>query len=589
LTALADSGASPTTAVQRGVAALVAGMGPESSVWLKPVPARTGESVSFDFKLPEDYLGVERTLRIGFPTHFPRQGLQLRIEPSPWLRWPHAMEEQLCLFGFQQRPVSGTPEQIVHDSLRRLQQLLQYVAPGSAASVRQSEFDNEITSYWSHQVHNSLQQLVLLNRPTEARPLSALSDMRQREAVGLDTVWLADDARALDRHWFRLTGKRQPMRAAAVAAFYLPLQTLPPVKIPGPADLFESLRPHVTEDAHSALLTWDSQSNALDRRWLLLQLPDGDPAQIFAWALRGNGTRREKPKTYGRRAGRRGVPAHANASPTALESAPVHVLDRASLHSRDLNPKKGQLAESHVVLVGVGSLGSTVASQLGRAGVGRLTLIDPDRFADANVGRHVLGADELGQLKVHALANRLRHELPTLDVVARPEYAQAALIKYAQDFASANLVVVTTADWPSEIALWEAKLAGASWGLVQGWSEPHAQIGHALFAPAGPADARHLFEATGHFREPFSKWPDGGVRALPGCGASFIPGGPIALGAISTMISHSSLQVLSGAVDQPTWFSSVMNPAGIVSAGGTYHGPPLPQDMSQLVLSRPWK
>ncbi|WP_422911805.1 ThiF family adenylyltransferase [Pseudomonas sp. MAC6] len=55
-----------------------------------------------------------------------------------------------------------------------------------------------------------------------------------------------------------------------------------------------------------------------------------------------------------------------------------------------------KLEGARVVCVGVGSLGSTVALQLARSGVGHLTLIDPDHLVSANLGRHVLGADDLG-------------------------------------------------------------------------------------------------------------------------------------------------------------------------------------------------
>ena len=117
-------------------------------------------------------------------------------------------------------------------------------------------------------------------------------------------------------------------------------------------------------------------------------------------------------------------------------------MDRETLHSRDPALAGSGLEGAHIVMVGIGSLGSQVAAQLARAGVGRLTLIDPELLEDANVGRHVLGADELGRFKAQALCERLRCELPTLHVVPRAEYVQVALRKYPTDFDSADLVVV---------------------------------------------------------------------------------------------------------------------------------------------------
>ena len=47
-------------------------------------------------------------------------------------------------------------------------------------------------------------------------------------------------------------------------------------------------------------------------------------------------------------------------------------------------PLVGDLANRHVLVAGLGSVGSRVAEDLVRAGVGRLTLVDPDLVAAAN-------------------------------------------------------------------------------------------------------------------------------------------------------------------------------------------------------------
>jgi len=47
-----------------------------------------------------------------------------------------------------------------------------------------------------------------------------------------------------------------------------------------------------------------------------------------------------------------------------------------------------------------GSIGGTLIDILARTGVGSLTLIDPEDFAEENVGRHVLTGDSVGKPKV---------------------------------------------------------------------------------------------------------------------------------------------------------------------------------------------
>jgi molybdopterin/thiamine biosynthesis adenylyltransferase len=79
------------------------------------------------------------------------------------------------------------------------------------------------------------------------------------------------------------------------------------------------------------------------------------------------------------------------------------------------------LKDRHVSIVGCGSFGSALADMLVRAGLGRLTLIDPETLAVENLGRHVLTARDVGRPKAEALAARLLEINPQLEVEARRE------------------------------------------------------------------------------------------------------------------------------------------------------------------------
>lgn len=64
--------------------------------------------------------------------------------------------------------------------------------------------------------------------------------------------------------------------------------------------------------------------------------------------------------------------------------------------------------DAHVLVVGIGGVGSWAAEALARSGVGRLTLIDMDHVAESNVNRqaHAL-TSTLGQAKVEAMRERI--------------------------------------------------------------------------------------------------------------------------------------------------------------------------------------
>ncbi len=85
------------------------------------------------------------------------------------------------------------------------------------------------------------------------------------------------------------------------------------------------------------------------------------------------------------------------------------------------------LARSHILVVGLGGVGSFAAESLVRAGIGRLTLLDHDRVAPSNLNRQLLALHStLGQPKVTAMAARIADINPhcQLDLMAtflRPE------------------------------------------------------------------------------------------------------------------------------------------------------------------------
>jgi tRNA A37 threonylcarbamoyladenosine dehydratase len=78
-----------------------------------------------------------------------------------------------------------------------------------------------------------------------------------------------------------------------------------------------------------------------------------------------------------------------------------------------------KLRNSHVLICGIGGVGSYAAEALGRAGVGRITLVDYDDICLTNVNRqiHALGST-VGQQKVEAMATRLRDINPAAEIIA---------------------------------------------------------------------------------------------------------------------------------------------------------------------------
>ena len=76
-----------------------------------------------------------------------------------------------------------------------------------------------------------------------------------------------------------------------------------------------------------------------------------------------------------------------------------------------------KIRAAHVVVVGLGGVGSWAAEALARSGVARLSLIDLDHIAESNINRQIHALDNtLGQAKVQAMRERIAHINPACDV-----------------------------------------------------------------------------------------------------------------------------------------------------------------------------
>jgi len=92
---------------------------------------------------------------------------------------------------------------------------------------------------------------------------------------------------------------------------------------------------------------------------------------------------------------------------------------------RILEAKK--IREAHVVIVGIGGVGSWAAESLARSGVGKLTLIDFDHVSESNINRQIHAVEaSLGQAKVLAMRDRIHSFFPQCRIDCVDEFVEAA-------------------------------------------------------------------------------------------------------------------------------------------------------------------
>ncbi len=129
-----------------------------------------------------------------------------------------------------------------------------------------------------------------------------------------------------------------------------------------------------------------------------------------------------------------------------------------------------RLFDAHVLVVGIGGVGSWVAEALARSGVGRITLIDMDHVAESNVNRQVHAlTSTLGQSKVLAMSDRIHQIHPqactqTIDDFVSPDN-WLALLDEAGQVVSVD-AVVDACDQRAAKAVMAAWAASSGVGFV---------------------------------------------------------------------------------------------------------------------------
>ncbi len=123
-----------------------------------------------------------------------------------------------------------------------------------------------------------------------------------------------------------------------------------------------------------------------------------------------------------------------------------------------------RIRDAHVIVVGLGGVGSWAAEALARSGVARLTLIDLDHVAESNINRQVHALDNtLGQAKVLAMRERIAQIHPQCVVDAVEEFVDAAnwpgIAGIADVQAGSSVAVIDACDQV------RAKTAMAAWAL----------------------------------------------------------------------------------------------------------------------------
>jgi len=130
-----------------------------------------------------------------------------------------------------------------------------------------------------------------------------------------------------------------------------------------------------------------------------------------------------------------------------------------------------RLQASHVLIAGIGGVGSFTAEALARLGVGQLTLLDHDVVSPSNINRQLIALNStVGQLKTSVMAKRINDINPHCRVTVMNDFLSPdsvpALLEHpfdiivdAIDSMSSKTALIEMA-WRQDIALFSSMGAG---------------------------------------------------------------------------------------------------------------------------------
>lgn len=496
-----------------------------------------------------------------FPWQTPRIAL---VGPSRFLHWPHVEHDNvLCLLPLHASTDPTRPLDVLKVVLGRAVEIVQSSLDGSNVD----QFRDEFMSYWSWsrpegEPHKDVYTLC------EVRPPSRLLAAWYGKGVYV----VADDTAVLQEWLKNRFGAAVEDGALSKGALLWLESPWVPSEYPNTAKDIQALlrqhAPHLLAKFVAAAV----------RAPIIFPLVIGSPTQAGTGqvALTFGSTvfpkiphRPRGDPMRGFRPGKvpEGVLAQRNLGVTALERNCAVRADAAWVHGRDRDTRLQKLNDSHVVLIGCGSLGAPIALKLAAAGVGRLTLIDPEVLSVPNVGRHPLGISDVGRSKVSALAARIRSSYPHIGQVApHAAFWQDVYRTSPSILAATDLIISTTGNWAAEAELnaWHLSVERRP-KILYGWTEAHAAAGHSVLIGGDSGCLACGFCNNGLSRVAVTRSGDAGIlQQEPACGTTFQMYGPVELTHIEALIAEHALDgLLADERQKPrrTWVGR--RPAGI--------------------------
>ena len=228
-----------------------------------------------------------------------------------------------------------------------------------------------------------------------------------------------------------------------------------------------------------------------------------------------------------------------------------------SLSRGSLVPRGGGslgLTRKSVLLVGCGSVGSDLALRLTSAGVGQLTICDPEKFSEENLYRHILSVKDIGRHKTEALAREIARKHPWAEIT--PCHKSLQDLRDSAVLQEFDLVLIAIGSPNAERLFADFCIhKEVRVPIINCWLEGYGIGGHAIIAIPGtkgcwycayvdPATLTRGLVSNLNFLAPDQIV----MRNHGGCGTQFLPYSGVAAGYTASIAADLAVRFLEGQV-----------------------------------------
>ena len=466
--------------------------------------SRAGGTTAYPLRLPLFQEGREfKWAELRLPKGFPAHGKAfIQLSPDAVLRIPHLDSAGvLCIEGDPGPGLGYSAEErilfLLHAYLER------FLKPWLNGDL-DGDFEAEALNYWAIEIARTRSNADPVRGvwtvdppPTKARVRNGLLLIPNRIIIA------ADEQLRITNRLVQSMGPLAAQRVGVLVADVPISHAFTPSTWPrSMSDLERILKGRLPSAEYLRLQQCFSRSGRGRHRVVLLRNPD----VAFAYLLPGG------PPTV------LDVYRGKKTFPPLLKPLPLMAsrLDPNWTVGRDQHPEVSGRQAKHVLVLGAGALGSPSVDHLAKAGVGRISVVDADTMSSANIGRHLLGAESIGQSKVDAIAQRINSAYPATEVI--PHAMSAAEWLKENTLVDVDAVLDLTGEPDVRVQIEQARLSHPC-PLLVGWMEPYVAAAHVCVLPAGQRwlqgaqDPLSCLEAV--------VWPSEVIRQEPGCSSRF--------------------------------------------------------------------